>query len=107
MSGGIIGFTLPVFDSSSFIKNSFFLIAGLFLLWGEIVLGFWYLKMRLEKENNGLDNQWEEMNKNNKIKPQTKNCHVLIFLDKHILDVLYGIFILATLAIIFSMTGLS
>ena len=107
ISGGIIGFTLPVFDSSSLVRNRCFLISGLFLLWIEIVLGFWYLKVRLEKENNKLDNQWEEMNKNNEIKPlaknNTKDHHILIFFDHHILDVLYGIFIVATLMIILSM----
>ena len=107
ISGGIIGFTLPVFDSSSLVRNRCFLIAGLFLLWIDIVLGFWYLKVRLEKENNKLDNQLEEMNKNNEIKPlaknNTKDHHILIFFDHHILDVLYGIFIVATLMIILSM----
>lgn len=107
ISGGIIGFTLPIFDSSSLVKNSQLLIVGLFLFWFEIVLGFGYLKVRLEKENNELDNQWEEMNKNNEIKPltknNTKNHYILIFFDHHILDVLYGIFIVATLMIILSM----
>lgn len=101
-SGAIIGFTLPILDSSSLIKNSCFLIIGLFLLWIEIVLGFWYLKIRLENENNKLYNQSEKM-KGNDVKDNSKNCHILSFLDKHILSILYGIFIIAMLLIIISM----
>src|SRR3989344_3201592 len=73
ISGGIIGFTLPVFDSSSLIKNSHFLIAGLFLLWVEIVLGFGYLRWVLSRENNGLAEQAEELRK----------CHKVKFSNKH------------------------
>lgn len=109
MSGGIIGFTLPVLSTSSLIKNNSLLIFGLFLLWVGIVLGFGYLKIRLEKENNGLNKQMEEMIKSGETKLQkkdnTKNHYILLlnFFDKHILDVLYGIFIIATLLIIVSM----
>lgn len=102
ISGGIIGFTLPVFDSSSLVKNSSFLIFGLFLLWIEIVLGFGYLKMRLEKENNELDNRIKKK-KGSYVKNNSKNYYILNFLDKHILSCLYGIFIIAMLLIIISM----
>ena len=98
ISGDIIGFTLPVFDSSSLIKNSHFLIAGLFLLWVEIVLGFGYLRWVLSRENNGLAEQAEELRKCHKVKfPIKSNA------KDYILDVLYGIFMIATLLIIVSM----
>lgn len=98
ISVGIIGFTLPVFGTSSLVKNSYFLIVGLFLLWTEIVLGFGYLHMVLSKENNRLAEQFEELTKNHGVKSLTKGDT-----KDYILDVLYGIFIIATLAVILSM----
>lgn len=98
ISGGIIGFTLPVFGNSSLVKNSWFIIGGLSLLWIEIVLGFGYLRRILSRENNRLAGQFEELIKNNETKSGTKGNT-----KDFILDVLYGIFIIATLLIIISM----
>lgn len=102
ISVGIIGFTLPIFGTSSLVKNSYFLIGGLFLLWTEIVLGFGYLRMVLSKENNRLAEQFEELRKNHEVKSLTKGNT-----KDYILDVLYGIFIIATLAVILSMINFS
>ena len=98
MSGGVIGFTLPVLGASSLVKNACFLIVGLFLLWLDIILGFGYLRRVLSSENNKLTKQWEEIKKDNGVKTETKGGT-----KYDILDVLYGIFILATLAIILSL----
>lgn len=98
ISGGIIGFTLPVFSTSSLVKNSCFLIGGLSLLWIEIVLGFGYLRGILSRENNRLAGQFEELTKNHETKSGTKGNT-----KDFILDVLYGVFIIATLLIIISM----
>src|SRR3989344_4312267 len=98
MSGGISGFTLPVLGTSSLIKNAYFLIVGLFLLWLDIILGFGYLKRVLSRENNKLTKQWEELKKDHGIKTETKGDT-----KDYILDVLYGIFIFATLLIILSL----
>lgn len=102
MSGGIIGFTLPVLGTSFLVKNSCFLIAGLFLLWLNIVLGFGYLHKILSRENNRLTEQAAELRKNHGVKSETKGDT-----KDYILDILYGIFILATLAIIISMIDFS
>lgn len=102
MSGGIIGLTLPVFGTSPLVKNSWFLIGGLFLLWIEIVFGFGYLRRVLSRENNGLAGQFEELIKNHEIKSETKGNT-----KDFILDILYSIFIIATLLIIVSMIDFS
>lgn len=98
ISGGIIGLTLPVFSTNSLVKNSCFLIGGLSLLWIEIVLGFGYLRRILSRENNRLAEQFEELMKNHETKFGTKGNT-----KDFVLDVLYGIFIIATLLIIISM----
>jgi hypothetical protein len=102
MSGGIIGFTLPVFSSSALIKNGYFLIAGLFLLWIEIVFGFGYLLRILSRENNRLAEKADELKKNHGVKSEPKGDT-----KDYSLDILYGIFIIATLVIILSMVDFS
>lgn len=97
MSGGIIGFTLPILGTSSLIKNSYFLIGGLFCLWIEIIIGFGYLHKILSRENIRLTEQAKELKKNGEIKSEMGDT------KSYILDVLYGIFIIATLLIILSM----
>ncbi|MDO8591055.1 MAG: hypothetical protein Q7R65_03715 [bacterium] len=97
MSGGVIGFTLPILSTSSLIKNGCFLIGGLFLLWIEIVLGFGYLHRILSRENIRLAEQAEELKKSHGVKSEMGDT------KSSILDVLYGLFIIATLLIILSM----
>ncbi|PIQ68835.1 MAG: hypothetical protein COV91_02045 [Candidatus Taylorbacteria bacterium CG11_big_fil_rev_8_21_14_0_20_46_11] len=98
ISGGIIGFTLPIFNSSPLIKSHDLLIGGLFLLWIEIVFGFGYLLVILSRENNKLAKQGDELVKYHKIESEVRSDAKI-----HILDILYGVFILATLFIIISM----
>ncbi|OGF93165.1 hypothetical protein A3G54_00185 [Candidatus Giovannonibacteria bacterium RIFCSPLOWO2_12_FULL_44_15] len=98
ISGAIIGFTLPVLGSSPLIKNSCLLVSGLFLLWIDIILGLGYLRAVLSRENNRLAEQIEDLIKNHNVLSSIKKDG-----RNYILDILYFIFVIATLLIIISM----
>ncbi|RJR28024.1 hypothetical protein C4561_00775 [candidate division WWE3 bacterium] len=62
ISAGIIGFTIPVFGSSTLVKTPALLIGGLLELLVLTTYGIWYLKWILETENRDLTLQHRKYN---------------------------------------------
>jgi len=98
ISSGTIGFTLPIFGRADLIKVPALLIIALFLLWINIIYGFYYLLKVLSKENEGLAQQTKELIEKGEIKGSRE-----LGRNDYNFHILFSIFAIATLLIILSM----